>query len=103
MEALQAANRVRVARSALKRQLKAGDLDLVAAIADPPAELGSAALATVLRSGRAMGPRKSDRVLRRVRPAGVFPHSRLDQMSGKQRQLLIAAVQLTSPSAGRGR
>lgn len=67
MEALQKANAIRSQRAQLKKELKSGELDIVAVLKDPPEFLRTAKVIDLLLVVPKFGRVKATRVLTRCR------------------------------------
>ena len=89
MQALERANRVRLARAELKRSIARGDLDASAVIRDCPWETESMTLAELLTSQRRWGRTRARKFLLRV---ALSENKRLGTLTDRQRALLATAL-----------
>ncbi|CAN5774061.1 hypothetical protein BH23ACT11_BH23ACT11_03400 [soil metagenome] len=87
--ALEEANRVRFARAGVKRDLKAGELDIYDLLMDPSEELKGAKIEEMLLSMRGMGRIKVKRVMR---DAGISSAKTLVGLTHGQRDRLIQVL-----------
>jgi hypothetical protein len=85
MQALAHANRVRLARAALKRSIARGDVDAAAVIRDCPWETESMTLAELLTSQRRWGRTRARKFLFAL---ALTENKRLGTLTSRQRQLL---------------
>jgi hypothetical protein len=85
MEALAHANRVRLARAALKRSIGRGDMDAATVIRECPWETESMTLAELLTSQRRWGRTRSRKFLFAL---ALSENKRLGTLTERQRQLL---------------
>ncbi|CAB4197889.1 hypothetical protein UFOVP1313_37 [uncultured Caudovirales phage] len=85
LEALDKANKTRIARAADKRAIRNGDLDPVAVLMDPPEYWGSAKLVDLFLSMPRIGRQRANRwcTIEMVSPA-----RRLDALTERQRTML---------------
>jgi hypothetical protein len=85
MQALAHANRVRLARAALKRSIGRGDTDAAEVIRDCPWETESMTLAELLTSQRRWGRTRSRKFLLAL---AMSENKRLGTLTDRQRHLL---------------
>ena len=85
LESLREATRIRIVRAEIKRQVKAGTVDVVALVLDPPADLRSMKVASLLEALPMVGRQKAAAWLRR---AGVSPVKSLGGLTPRQRAAL---------------
>ncbi len=85
MQALAHANRVRLARAALKRNIAKGDIDAAEVIRDCPWETESMTLAELLTSQRRWGRTRARKFLLAL---ALSENKRLGTMTARQRQLV---------------
>lgn len=94
--ALERANRVRLARASLKRQIAAGERSAAEVIADPPFEARSMSVMELLTSQRRWGVTRSRRALRAayiVTGNGeVAERKALETLTPRQREALVAIL-----------
>jgi hypothetical protein len=89
MQALARANRVRLARAALKRAIARGEVDVVEVIRDCPWETESMTLAELLTSQRRWGRTRARKFLLGV---ALNENKRLGTLTPRQRALLSTAL-----------
>jgi hypothetical protein len=89
MEALQKANEIRSQRAQLKKELKAGDLDIVDVLASPPDFLLTAKVVDLLLVVPKFGRVKATRVLTRCR---ISQAKTVGGLSDRQRAELIETL-----------
>lgn len=85
---LEKANRVYRGHAALKREIRAGDLSVTTALADPRAT-GSLTIGRLVASQNRWGPHKTGRFLGRL---GISPVRRVDALTDRQRRLIEEAL-----------
>ena len=90
MQALEHANRVRLARAALKRNIARGELDAAEVIRECPWETESMTLAELLTSQRRWGRTRSRKFLFAL---ALSENKRLGTLTQRQRQLLSAELE----------
>jgi ribosomal protein S13 len=88
-DALAVGNAIRSKRAVLKRDLKAGRVQLASLLLDPPEWLESAKVDDLLRSVAAIGPVKTTRILH---ANGISPSKTVGGLSTRQRASLTAAL-----------
>jgi hypothetical protein len=93
MQALEHANRVRLARAALKRNIARGELNAAEVIRDCPWETESMTLAELLTSQRRWGRTRSRKFLFAL---ALSENKRLGTLTQRQRQLLSAELEAKS-------
>jgi hypothetical protein len=93
MQALEHANRVRLARAALKRNIARGELDAAEVIRECPWETESMTLAELLTSQRRWGRTRSRKFLLAL---ALSENKRLGTLTQRQRQLLSAELEAKS-------
>jgi hypothetical protein len=91
--ALDRANRVRVARAALKRRLRSGELPAAEAILRCAHETDTMTVAEVLVNQRGWGPTRSRRMLR---SASLAERKTLGSLTERQRVMLAALLTSTA-------
>lgn len=89
MQALARANRVRLARAALKRSIGRGDVDVADVIRDCPWETESMTLAELLTSQRRWGRTRARKLLQSL---GLSENKKLGTLTPRQRALLSSAL-----------
>lgn len=89
MDALQMANHIRTRRAELKADVKAGRVQAIDVIADPPEWAEAMPLATLLRAVPGVGKQK---IAKWAGQCGVSPATRLANLNRRQRCALSAAV-----------
>jgi hypothetical protein len=95
MRALAYANRVRLARAALKRSIAAGDVSAAMIIRDCPWEVESMTVLELLTSQRRWGRTRARKLLATL---GLYENKRLGTLTERQRAML--ALQLEGLPAG---
>jgi hypothetical protein len=90
MQALARANKVRLARAALKRDIGAGRRDIIEIVSQCPWEAESMTLAELLSSQRRWGKARSRKL---IVQAGLTETKRLGTLTERQRRILAAALQ----------
>jgi len=96
MQALQRANRVRLARAELKREIARGDANASEVIAECPWETESMTIAELLTSQRRWGRTRARKFLL---PLSLNENKQLGTLTSRQRRLL--STELASRSGGR--
>jgi len=96
MRALQAANRVRLARAELKVHVARGELEAAEVVLTCPAEAASMALTDLLLAQRSWGPARCERFLF---SASLREDKTIGSMTERQRR--VVAALLTTSGAGR--
>jgi len=89
MQALERANRVRLARAELKRSIARGDVDASTVVRDCPWETESMTLAELLTSQRRWGRTRARKFLIGV---ALNENKRLGTLTPRQRALLAGAL-----------
>ncbi len=89
MQALARANRVRLARAALKRSIALGELDVADVIRDCPWETESMSLAELLTSQRRWGRTRARKFLQGL---ALNENKRLGTLTPRQQALLSSAL-----------
>lgn len=89
MQALERANRVRLARAELKRSIARGDSDVAEIIRECPWETESMTLAELLTSQRRWGRTRSRKLLQAL---ALSENKRLGTLTARQRALLTSAL-----------
>jgi hypothetical protein len=93
MQALEHANKVRLARAALKRNIARGELDAAEVIRECPWETESMTLAELLTSQRRWGRTRSRKFLLAL---ALSENKRLGTLTQRQRQMLSAELEAKS-------
>ncbi len=89
MRALERANKVRLARAELKRQVALGELDVAAVILDCPWETHSMAVADLLMSQRRWGQTRCRKFLAQI---AMSEKKTVGSMTERQRRTLAAML-----------
>ena len=89
MQALERANRVRLARAELKRSIGRGEVDVAEVIRDCPWETESMTLAELLTSQRRWGRTRARKLLQAV---ALSENKRIGTLTPRQRTLLTSAL-----------
>lgn len=89
LQALARANRVRLARASLKREIARGEATAVGVITDRPWQAESMTLAELLRSQPRWGQTRTRRLLNSI---GLTENKRLDTLTKRQRTLLVSRL-----------
>lgn len=87
LEALARANEIRLERAALKRQMQAGELSVVAVLDHRAVQ--SMTVLDLLKAQRQWGWRRAHRLLQ---DCGIAEAKRVDTLSQRQRQVLVGAL-----------
>ena len=90
MEALARANKVRLARAALKREISAGHRSITEVIMESPWEVDSMSLGELLCSQRRWGRARSRKLLSST---SLSEGKRVGTLTERQRRLLVAALE----------
>jgi hypothetical protein len=90
MQALARANQVRLARAALKRDIRAGHREVIEVILDSPWEADSMSLSELLCSQRRWGRARSRKLLS---SAALSEGKRLGTLTERQRRILVGALE----------
>ena len=90
MEALARANKVRLARAALKRDISAGRRSITAVIMDSPWEVESMSLGELLCSQRRWGRARSRKLLSST---ALSEGKQVGTLTERQRRILVAALE----------
>lgn len=90
LDALDRANRVRTFRAELKREVKAGTVSAVPALAEPPAQLATMKVIDLLLAVPKVGRVKAGRWLTRCR---VAPSKTVGGLSERQRGELLGMLE----------
>lgn len=98
LEALEQANRVRLARAVLKREIAAGETSVADVISSCPWEAESMAVSDVLMSQRRWGRTRCRRVLLSI---AVPENKQIGTLTDRQRTALAAALE-SMAGAGAG-
>lgn len=94
LAALETANRVRLARAALKRSVAAGELDAADVLRESPWEVGTMTVGELLRSQRRWGRARCRKFLVSLSLSENRPIGRLTL---RQRALLATALECKGP------
>lgn len=89
LRALERANRVRLARAALKRSVASGEVSITSVIQDCPWQAETMSLAELLRSQPRWGRTRTRRLLALV---GLNENKRLETLTERQRMLLVSEL-----------
>ena len=89
MQALARANRVRLARAALKRSIARGEVDVESVIRECPWETESMTLAELLSSQRRWGRTRARKFLQAL---SISENKRVGTLTERQRMLVSAAL-----------
>jgi hypothetical protein len=90
MEALARANKVRLARAALKREISAGHRSITEVIMESPWEVESMSLGELLCSQRRWGRARSRKLLSST---ALSEGKRVGTLTERQRRILVAALE----------
>lgn len=99
MQALARANRVRLARAALKRSIARGEVDVAEVIRECPWETESMSLAELLSSQRRWG---RTRVRKFLQGLALNENKRLATLTSRQRALLLSELEHRGAGASVG-
>jgi hypothetical protein len=89
MRALEMANEIRTRRAQLKRDLKAGKIQIELLLLEPPEYLGSAKVFDVMLAVPKYGRVKVNRILNQCR---ISPSKTIDGLSARQRNELVTLL-----------
>jgi len=89
LQALAHANRVRLARASLKREIGNGNVAVTKVITECPWQAASMTLAELLRSQPRWGRTRTRKLLGSV---GLSENKRLDTLTERQRMLLVSQL-----------
>lgn len=89
LQALARANRVRLARASLKREIAKGKTPVVSVIVDLPWQAESMSLSELLCSQPRWGQTRTRKLLNSV---GLSENKRLDTLTRRQRTLLVSRL-----------
>jgi hypothetical protein len=89
LQALERANRVRLARAELKRSIASGDVPVTRVITECPWEAGTMTLSELLRSQSRWGKTRTRKLLN---SAGLNENKRLETLTERQRMLLVSQL-----------
>lgn len=89
LQALERANRVRLARAALKRSIASGEVSVTKVITECPWQTESMTLSELLRSQSRWGRTRTRKLLASV---GLNENKRLDTLTERQRMLLVSQL-----------
>ena len=95
LQALEIANRVRLARARLKRRIAAGEIRAAAVVSSCPWEAQSMSISDVLMSQKRWGLARCRRVLVAI---GVPENKHVGTLTDRQRAALIAELGETAPA-----
>jgi hypothetical protein len=90
MEALEHANRIRLARASLKRAVAAGQVDAAEIVKDPPTEVESMSVGELLRSQRRWGRTRARKFLFSL---ALNENRELGRLTERQRILLASELE----------
>jgi hypothetical protein len=96
MQALEYANRVRVARAALKQGVKAGAVNAAEVVRDCPWEAETMTVLELLRSQRSWGHTRSRKLLLSL---ALNEHRRVGRLTDRQRLVLGSELERSSRAA----
>ncbi len=94
MQALAHANRVRLARAALKRAIATGAVDAAEIVRECPWEAGSMSIGELLRSQRRWGRTRARKFLFSI---AVNENRELNRLTSRQRELLAVELEAKRP------
>ena len=97
LQALEHANRVRLARAEMKRRIAAGDLPAAEVILDCPWEAESMSISDVLMSQKRWGRARCRRLLTSI---AIPENKRVGTLTERQRLALSAMLSATGSSVG---
>ncbi len=94
IEALEQANRVRLARAALKRAVRAGEVAAHEVVRDCPWEAETMTISELLRSQTRWGRTRTRKFLL---PLAVSENRQIGRLTLRQREMLAAALAVKAP------
>lgn len=89
LQALERANRVRLARAALKRSIASGEISITKVITECPWQTETMTLSELLRSQSRWGRTRTRKLLASV---GLSENKRLETLTERQRMLLVSQL-----------
>ena len=89
LQALERANRVRLARAELKRSIASGKVPVTKVISDCPWETSTMTLSELLRSQSRWGRTRTRKLLSSI---GLNENKRLETLTERQRMLLVSQL-----------
>lgn len=89
LQALERANRVRLARAELKRSVASGEVPVTRVITECPWESGTMTLSELLRSQSRWGRTRTRKLLASI---GLNENKRLETLTERQRMLLVSQL-----------
>ena len=89
LQALERANRVRLARAALKRSIASGEVSITKVITECPWQTETMTLSELLRSQSRWGRTRTRKLLASV---GLRENKRLETLTERQRMLLVSQL-----------
>jgi hypothetical protein len=98
LRALERANRVRLARAAMKREIAEGELSVSEVVTECPWQAHSMSVSDLLMSQKRWGRARCRRLLQSV---GVPENKQLGTLTDRQRTALIATLRSKRPAAPR--
>jgi hypothetical protein len=99
MQALAEANRVRLARAQLKREVGAGEIDTAAVVRECPWQAETMTVGELLRSQRRWGRTRSRKFLAALT---LNENRELGRLTSRQRQMLAAELEQRHGGFGQG-
>lgn len=90
MQALEHANRIRLARASLKRAVAAGQVDAAQIVRDPPGEVASMSVGELLRSQRRWGRTRARKFLFSL---ALNENRELGRLTERQRDLIATELE----------
>jgi hypothetical protein len=90
MQALEHANRIRLARASLKRAVAAGQVDAAEIVKDPPTEVESMSVGELLRSQRRWGRTRARKFLFSL---ALNENRELGRLTERQRMILASELE----------
>lgn len=96
--ALQEANRVRTQRATIKRQLAAGEVDLTELVLEPPEEIYTVKIGSLLEWAPGIGPFRASKILMGgYGSPGVGRNVKVEHLSHSTRRRIVERIELTHP------
>jgi hypothetical protein len=95
MQALAYANRIRLARAALKREVRSGDSDVADVVRSCPFEVETMTVSELLRSQQRWGRTRSRKFLASL---ALNENRQLGRLTDRQRQMLARELERKSAS-----
>lgn len=94
MQALEKADRIRLGRAAIKREIKAGVIPATTILAEPPPVTESMAVSELLCAQMRWGETRARKLLS---PLGISENRPLGRLTERQRRMLVEQLKARTP------